>query len=251
MQDISLDVTVTTGNTKMEKRQLVWSTYDNINTWFEKMKDELIVLGFARLPTTEEDVEGELVFLPSQRDWILNIDKSKVTMDGTSKLTGGRLVTEYCSSDTRIGSGAKGTNKSGYVATFIGGSKMRGYPVPPHFQVRSLARTKQTKKLDTRLFQDMRKICGKFGFDQVTERGVTANCNMKAGMGVEEFCKYVEDCIVPLYPDAEDKPGKRVLLIVDSGPGQTQVEMLAHLRMKGIYVKLGVPNTTHITHTTH
>ena len=72
MRDSSLDVTVTTANTKMEKRQLVWSTYNNINTWFEKIKDELIVLGFACLPTIEEDAEGELVFLPSQRDRILN-----------------------------------------------------------------------------------------------------------------------------------------------------------------------------------
>ena len=127
MRDISLDVTVTTANTKMEKRQLVWSTYNNINTWFEKMKDELIVLGFACLPTIEEDVEGELVFLPSQRDRILNIDESEVTTDGTSKLTGGRPVTEYCSADTRIGTGAEGTNKSGYAATFIGGTCMSGY----------------------------------------------------------------------------------------------------------------------------
>ena len=67
----------------MEKRQLVWSTSNNINTWFEKMKEELIVLGFACLPTTEEDVEGELVFLLSQHQrmapanspadvWLLN-----------------------------------------------------------------------------------------------------------------------------------------------------------------------------------
>ena len=34
-------------------------------------------------------------------------------------------------------------NKSGYSATFIGGSTMSGYPVPPHFQVRSLAQTEQ------------------------------------------------------------------------------------------------------------
>ena len=69
-------------------------------------------------------------------------------MDCTSKLTGGRPITEYCSTDTRIGTGAKGTNKGGYAATFIGGSTRDGYPVPPHFQVRSLARTEQTKKLD-------------------------------------------------------------------------------------------------------
>ena len=251
MRDIALDVNVTTANTKMEKRRLVWSTYNNINTWFEQMKTDLINLGFARLPTAaEEEVEGELVFFDDQLQRILNIDESEVTTDGTSKLTGGRPITEYCPTDTRIGTGAEGTNKSGYAATFIGGSTMDGYPVPPHFQVRSLARTEQTKKLDTRLFENMRKVFGRWGFDEVTERGVTANCNMKAGMDVEEFCKYVEDCIVPLYPDARDEPGKRVLLIVDSGPGRTQVEMLARLRTKGIYVKPGVPNTTHITQPT-
>ena len=70
-----------------------------------------------------------------------------------------------------MGTGAEGTNKSGYAATFIGvgGTTMSRYPVPPHFQVRSLTRTEKTKKLDTRLFQDTRKICGKFGFDEVTE----------------------------------------------------------------------------------
>ena len=96
-----------------------------------------------------------------------------------------------------MGTGAEGTNKSGYAAMFIGGKCMSGYPVPPHFQIRSLARTEQTKKLDTRLFENMRKVCGKYGFNEMTERGVTANYNAKAGMDVEEFCKYVEDCIVP------------------------------------------------------
>ena len=127
---------------------------------------------------------------------------------------------------------------------------MSGYPVPPHFQVRSLAQTEQNRKLDADLFKDMRKIRGQFGFDRVKEFGVTAGCNIKAGMDVVEFCKYVENCIVPLYPDAEDVAGKRVLLIVDSGPGRIQVEMLARLKLKGIYLKPGVPNTTHITQPT-
>ena len=55
-------------------------------------------------------------------------------------------------------------------------------------------------------------------------------------MYVEEFRKYIVDCIVPLYPNADDKPGKHVLLIVDSGPGRTQVEMLAQLRVKKVFM---------------
>ena len=75
---------------------------------------------------------------------------------------------------------------------------------------------------------------------------------MKTGMDVQEFCNIyvVEDCIVPLYPDVEDIAGKRVLLLVDSFPGRTQLDMLASLRIKCIYLKAGVPNTTHITQLT-
>ena len=47
-----------------------------------------------------------------------------------------------------------------------------------------------------------------------------------------------------------------MLLLVDSGSGQVQDEMLARLQLqilarlqlKGIYIKPSVPNTAHITH---
>ena len=132
------------------------------------MKTDLIDLGFARATTADDDVKGELVFFDGQLEQILNIDKSEVTTDGTSKLAGGRPVTEYCCRDSSI-SGAEGINKSGYSATFIGGSTMSGYLVPLHFQVRSLAQTKQNKKLDRLLFTHMRNIRGKFGFNEVRE----------------------------------------------------------------------------------
>ena len=121
------------------------STYNNINTWLEQMKKESIESGFARDAT-------ELVFHPGQLHWILNIDESKVTTDGTSKFASGCpvTVTEYCSCESSI-SDAEGSNQSGYSAIFIGGNTISGYPVPPHFQVRSLAQTEQNKKLDTQL----------------------------------------------------------------------------------------------------
>ena len=74
--------------------------------------------------------------------------------------------------------------------------------------------------------------------------------NEKAGMNAEEFQKYVEKAILPLFPDIEDKPGKRVILKVDSGPGRMNVDMLAKLRLLGLYVVPGVPNTTHATQET-
>ena len=45
-------------------------------------------------------------------------------------------------------------------------------------------------------------------------------------------------------------PLKRVLLKLDSGPGRMNLDMLADLRLQGVYVIPGVPNTTHVTQET-
>ena len=68
----------------------------------------------------------------------------------------------------------------------------------------------------------------------------------KAGMDMKEFAKYLFSSIVPLYPDASDIPGKQVAIIVDSGSGCVNADMLAKLRICGFYLIPGVPNTTHV-----
>jgi hypothetical protein len=68
--------------------------------------------------------------------------------------------------------------------------------------------------------------------------------NEKAGMNAVELNKYITNSIVPLYPDIEDRPLKRVIMKVDSGPGRMNLEMLANLRLMGLYLIPGVPNTT-------
>ena len=63
-----------------------------------------------------------------------------------------------------------------------------------------------------------------------------------------EFEKYhLWTNIVPLYPDARDGKGLRVMIIlVNSGPSRGFKEMLAKLRLLGFYVVVGVPNTAHV-----
>lgn len=65
-----------------------------------------------------------------------------------------------------------------------------------------------------------------------------------------ELNKYMKKAILPLYPDIADVPGKRVIMKVDSGPGRLNLEMLADLRVQGLYLVPGVPNTTHKTQET-
>jgi hypothetical protein len=74
--------------------------------------------------------------------------------------------------------------------------------------------------------------------------------NERVGMNAVDLDKYMKNAILPLYPDIEDVPGKRVLLKVDSGPGRLNIEMLADLHVHGLYMVPGVPNTTHQTQET-
>lgn len=91
---------------------------------------------------------------------------------------------------------------------------------------------------------------GKWGFSTEMVKPVTFGMNEKGGMNDTELEKYLFNSIVPLYPDAEDKPGKRVLIKVDNGPGRKNVQMLAALRDRGFYVYPGVPNTTAVSQQT-
>jgi hypothetical protein len=67
---------------------------------------------------------------------------------------------------------------------------------------------------------------GRFGCDEERMWPCTIGLNEKGGMNDEEFDKYINNSIVPLYPDLEDTPSKRVLLKVDSGPGRNGRDLL-------------------------
>ena len=85
----------------------------------------------------------------------------------------------------------------------------------------------------------------------MTPCGVTFACNKKGGMNKEELRKYLVQAILPLYPDAADVPGNRVLIKIDSGPGRMNKAMLVELHVKGFYLLPGLLNSTHVTQETN
>ena len=60
---------------------------------------------------------------------------------------------------------------------------------------------------------------GRFGCAEERIWPCMIGMNKKGQMMDDEFEKYINNSIVPLYPDLEDTPGKCILLKVDSGPG--------------------------------
>jgi hypothetical protein len=85
---------------------------------------------------------------------------------------------------------------------------------------------------------------GRFGCKEVREWPATIGMNKKGGMNNGKFNKYITNLIIPLFPDLEDVPGKRVLLKVDSGPGWNRTALLLKMRFQGVYLYPGLPNTT-------
>jgi hypothetical protein len=62
-----------------------------------------------------------------------------------------------------------------------------------------------------------------------------------------EFEKYVIQLMKRLYTNTFNRPGMRLILKCDSGPGRLQLELLAKLRFIGMYLYPCVPNMTAVT----
>lgn len=225
-----------------ERRRVQWTTKYNLDVWFSTWKETLIELGFGRGKEAKDEVDGEVVFFAGQLRRILNMDETDGSIDDTTGQRGGRPPMTFHCPD--VCGGATAVNKSGYSATIICGSNAEGEPLPAHFQLKSLAQTAERQRMSVDWFTHTKKVMGRFGHVSRRSLPCTFGMNEKAGMNAIELEKYMRNSIIPLYPDIADTPLKRVLLKIDSGPGRTNVEMLASLRLQGLYLVPGVPNTT-------
>ncbi len=68
-----------------------------------------------------------------------------------------------------------------------------------------------------------------FGYNIVENFTCAFGLNEKRRIEKEQFKKFNLDSIVPFYPDALDCPCKRVLIKINSGPGQLKYEFMACL----------------------
>ena len=74
----------------LEQRRSKWTTYTNLNMWFNTWEGVLIELVFVRLKREGEDCEVSVVFLDGQKDRIINLDETDGALDNTCGQRGGR-----------------------------------------------------------------------------------------------------------------------------------------------------------------
>jgi hypothetical protein len=105
---------------------------------------------------------------------------------------------------------------------------------------------KECEKLWFEFLMHVCNTCGRIGCDEDRVWPCTIGLNEKGSINNEEFDKYIDNSIVPLYPDLEDMPGKQVFLKVDSSPGCNGRDLLNKAWFQGVYLFPGLPNTTSV-----
>ena len=201
-------------------------------------------LEFAVCDTTT----GKIHIPEEQLGLISNFDETCLNLDGSSTNHGG--CPEAFIYDPRFPLVGKATCKTSLTSTLVTGSTAAGDAFPPHIQYVTKAKTPETMRLSVDVAEHVPWVLGKFGCKEECTWPVSFGQNKKGGMNQEEFAKYLFNSIVPLFPHAKDKPGHRVLLKVDSGPGRMNLNLLAKLRLLGFVLYPCVPSTTHVTQET-
>ena len=229
----------------LEDRRKRWTTYNNLKLWFDIWEKSLVELGFAE---RNEGDEGGVSISNEQLARIVNLDESCLSLDGSHGARGGRPAVLFYNPD--LPKPAACASKSSTTATFISGSNALGEALPPHFQFSTTAKIEERHKVRSDMFEHMQLTQGTFGHAEPMLFPVSVGVNDKGGMDDKEFESYLLNMMHCLYPDASDTPGKRVMIKLDSGPGRSNVDLLARLRLKGYLLYPGVPNTTAVTQET-
>jgi hypothetical protein len=140
---------------KIEQRRAKWTTFYNVNIWFESLKEFLISEGFALLKGDEastkenynytneateenhnytndgEDI-GEILYREGQDENITNLDESAIVLDNTDAMAGGRPAMSFCDPNLQ-GAPSEAAFKNSYRATGMFGCTMSGRVIPVHF----------------------------------------------------------------------------------------------------------------------
>ncbi len=96
-------------------RQVRWTTFVNISSWFDSWEFDLVDLGFAT-----RGINGAVTIPNDQLPFILNFDETCLLLDGSEGRRGGRPVIML--HDPRFPYNGKQMNKDGLMATLVCGS---------------------------------------------------------------------------------------------------------------------------------
>jgi hypothetical protein len=117
---------------RIEQRRAKWTTFSNVNVWFDSLHEFVVYFGFATAREVSDEENGELDFGNNQPNRVASLDESAIILDNTACNKGGPPVMSffdpYLQDDPQLAA-----HKNSYSATGIYGCTMGRQQIPPHF----------------------------------------------------------------------------------------------------------------------
>jgi len=255
MNEIKLYGRIQGANSKIQHLQLIdprdairvkWLTYQSQRKNYFNWDKMCISLQFGREPVNDAEREamGHVVFHDGMDSRIANFDEMRISLDGSDENAGGRP--SLTPSNPNVSEAGERVQKSGKSCSVLFGVTAAGEALPPLVMFPSHAKDPANYKLPSAVLASFPQVKGQFGYPTARHFDVNFSVNEKGGMNKEIFRKWYQQCFKPLWPDASDSPGKRVISKADSGPGRLDELFLACARVDGFYHFPGLPNGTEV-----
>ena len=190
-----------------EDARLRWTTYDNLQRWFDEAKADLIALGLA-IDREVVDEKGELIseidFRAANRGGddvkrrIINMDETHHDLSITSE-KGGPRATMY--HNPKLQRRYKRTVKAGRHVTGMYATNADGEVLPPMYIFDSGATIDTNFRVKLSWLEGLPTVEGRFGCPSRVESGSFYSVRSSGSMDDSLFNDYIERVILPLYPN--------------------------------------------------
>ena len=245
----------------VEDARAQWTTFDNLNQWFDDAKKDLLRTGLVddiEVWDEEGNMVSEVLFKADTKRRIINMDETHHNLSITGDRGGSRSVTYH---DPTIQRGATRGVKAGRHVTGAYATNADGEALPPFYIFDSGAKSDSNFRVNTEWLVGLPSIRGRFGCPTMVESESFYAVRLRGSMDEELLNQYIETVIVPLYPNMhktavfDANTGKLnqgpVILKLDAGPGRivSSEAVLAKreaLFERGLIIMMGLPNATSV-----
>ena len=238
-----------------------WTTYDNLNQWFDDVKKDLLATGLVD-DEIVLDSKGELVSevrfkMHSERRFI-NMDETHHDLSITGDKGGSRAVSYH---NPAYQQGAARGVKSARHMTGAYATNAAGKALPPFYIYDSSAKTDANFRVKVDWLVGLPTVSGRYGCPTRVDSDSFFAVRPRKSMDDTLLNQYIENVNVPLYSNMnkiakfDAVTGKLnhgpVILKLDAGPGRivSSEQILAQreaLFERGLIIIMGLPNATSV-----
>jgi hypothetical protein len=246
----------------MDDSRAQWTTYSNLQQWFDDAKNDLIGSGLV-IDAEVRDVNGvllsELDFRSDDvRRRIINMDETHHDLSITGDRAGPRALTYH---NPLFQRGSKRGVKSSRHVTGVYATNAAGESMPPMYIFDSGAKIEDNFQVRLQWLDGLPSVTGRYGCPELIESGSFYSVRSHGSMDDALLNDYINQVILPLYPNIskttafEPTSGKLlhgpVILKLDSGPGRIVASYDSILRREalaemGLIILAGLPNATSV-----